>query len=153
MFGHVFSEISKGLLSRTTGPLKFRFVLQPLMAILLAVRSGLKDSQEGKPPFFWEFCEDPAERKQLMHDCWKSVGKVFILAFALDCIYQVIVLRWIYTVDALIVAFLLAIIPYVIVRGPVNRIATARRRVRPGSPAESSAPAKSAERSSLEKAV
>lgn len=153
MSGHVFSLMWSGLLSRTTGPLKFRFVLQPLMATVLAVHSGLTDSRDGKPPFLWEFCEEPAERKQLMRDCWKSVGKVFILAFVLDCIYQVIVLRWIYTVDALMVAFLLAIIPYVIVRGPVNRIATARKRPLPGSPAETSAPPKSAERSSLEKAV
>lgn len=153
MSGHVFSEMWSGLLSRTTGPLKFRFVLQPLMAIVLAVHSGLKDSRDGKPPFFLEFCEDRAERKRLIRECWRSVGRVFILAFALDCIYQVMVLHWIYAVDALMVSFLLAIIPYVIVRGPVNRIATARKRPLPGSPAETPAPPKSAERSSLEKAV
>lgn len=123
------------------------------MAIVLAVRSGLTDSRDGRPPFLWEFCEDRAERERLMHDCWRSVGKVFILAFVLDCIYQVIVLRWIYAVDALMVAFLLAIIPYVILRGPVNRIATARKRPLPGSLVETPAPPKSAERSSLEKAV
>lgn len=153
MSGHVFSEMWSGLLSRTTGPLKFRFVLQPLMATLLAVRSGLRDSRLRTAPFLWEFCEDPAERKQLMRDCWKSVGKVFILAVVLDCIYQVIVLRWIYAIDALIIAFLLAIIPYVIVRGPVNRIATVWKPPLPRSPAEKPAPTKSAKGSSLEKAV
>ena len=151
MSGHVFSEMWSGLLCRTTGPLKFRFVLQPVIATLLAVRSGLKDSQEGKPPFFWAFCEDPAERKQLIHDCWKSVGKIFILAFVLDSIYQVVVLRWIYLVDALMVAFLLAIIPYVIVRGPVNRIATATKRPVRGSTAQT--PGAKSERSSLGKTV
>lgn len=128
MLGNVFSDIVQGVISRTSGPLKFRFVLQPLMSIFLAVRSGLKDSREGKPAFFWEFCEDPALRKELISECWKSVGKIFILAFVLDCIYQVIVLRWIYFFDALIVAFFLAIIPYVIIRGPVNRIASASKR-------------------------
>ena len=128
MLGNAFSDMLQGLVSRTTGPLKFRFLLQPLMSIFLAVRSGLKDSREGKPAFFWEFCTDPAMRKELISNCWKSVGKIFILAFVLDCIYQVIVLRWIYVFDALIVAFFLAIIPYVIIRGPVNRIASARKR-------------------------
>lgn len=130
MLGNALSDIVQGVISRTTGPLKFRFVLQPLMSIFLAVRSGLKDSREGKPAFFWEFCEDPTMRRTLISDCWKSVGKIFILAFVLDCIYQVIVLRWIYVFDALIIAFFLAIIPYVIIRGPVNRIASARKRNR-----------------------
>jgi hypothetical protein len=123
-----FSNPLVGLIGRTAGPLKFRFVLQPLMAIFLAIRSGIKDSREGKPPFFWDFCVEPTVRQKLIQDCWKSVGKVFILAFVLDCAYQVIELRWIYMLDALAVAFFLAIVPYVIVRGPVNRIATERRR-------------------------
>jgi hypothetical protein len=125
-----FSNPLVGLIDRTTGPLKFRFVLQPVMAIALAIRSGLKDSREGKPPFFWDFCVEPAVREKLIRDCWKSVGKVFILAFVLDCVYQFIELRWIYILGALAVAFFLAIVPYVIVRGPVNRIATERRRAK-----------------------
>src|SRR5215472_3067466 len=111
MLGNVFSDIAQGVISRTAGPLKFRFLLQPLMSTFLAIRSGLKDSREGRPAFFWEFCEDPAMRRELISDCWSSVGKIYILAFALDCIYQVIVLRWIYVFDAVIVAFFLAIIP------------------------------------------
>jgi hypothetical protein len=123
-----FSNPWAGLLSRTEGPLKFRFFLQPAMSIFLAVLSGLKDSREGKPPYYWELQEDPAMRKELLRDGWKSISKLFILAVALDCVYQLITLHWIYFVDAFTVAFVLAVIPYVIVRGPVNWIATARRR-------------------------
>lgn len=140
MTANLLSDLVQGLISRTTGPLKFRFLLQPSMAIFLAVRSGLKDSRDGKPPFFWEFYEDPTTRKKLIVDCWKSVGKIFILAFVLDCIYQIIELRWIYIVDAIAIAFLLAIIPYVIVRGPVNRIATVRRAPHPLPSAQSEQP-------------
>lgn len=95
------------------------------MSVVLAIRSGLQDWRERKPPFFWEFVEDRASRRELEREGWKSVGKLFILAVVLDCIYQVIELHWIYPVDALLVAFFLAMIPYWIVRGPVNRIATA----------------------------
>lgn len=135
MHGSFFPDLVQGVISRTTGPLKFRFLLQPVMSILLAIRSGLKDSREGKPAFLWKFYEDPELRKELITDCWKSVGKIFILAFALDCVYQVIVLRWVHVFDALVVALFLAIIPYVLVRGPVNRIASARKPARslPGS--------------------
>ena len=125
MHGPLFSHIWEGLISRTTGPLKFRFVLQPSVSVVLAIRSGLQDWRERKPPFFWEFVEDPACRRELVREGWKSVGKLFIFAVVLDCIYQVIELHWIYPVDAFLVAFFLAMIPYWLVRGPVNRIATA----------------------------
>ena len=130
MLGHLFSDLWEGLISRTTGPLKFRFVLQPSVSIFLAIRSGIQDWRERKPPFFWEFVEDPACRRELWREGWKSIGKLFIFAVLLDCIYQVIELHWIYPVDALAVAFFLAMIPYWAMRGPVNRIATAIRRPR-----------------------
>jgi lauroyl/myristoyl acyltransferase len=41
----------------------------------------------------------------------------------MDLIYQVIVLRWFYPLEALIVALVLAFLPYILLRGPVNRIA------------------------------
>jgi len=119
------SEIWEGLLTRTTGPLKFRFFLQPSVAIFLAIRGGLADWRQGKPPFFWDLLAQPAKRKELLRDGWKSISKLFILACVLDSVYQVIVLHWLYPLDALILACLLAIIPYLLVRGPANRIISA----------------------------
>jgi hypothetical protein len=141
MLGNVFTDLWDGLVSRTEGPLKFRFLLQPGMAIFLAVRCGLRDYREGKPPYFWAIFTDPAERRELLHDGWKSIGKVFILAVALDCIYQIIVLRWIHPLEAIVVALLLAIIPYLLVRGPVNRIEAFRKaRSRPSALGQSKGP-------------
>ena len=127
MHHNLISALARGLISRTTGPLKFRFVLQPSMAIFLAIRSGIADGRAGRPPFFWEYCVDPAMRKMLRRDCWRAIEKLFLLACILDCVYQVIELRWIYPVDALAVAVLLAVVPYVAIRGPVNRIVTAHK--------------------------
>ena len=141
MLEKLFFDLWEGLISRTEGPLKFRFILQPSVAIFLAVRSGLQDWRQAKRPFFWEFVEDPAIRKELLREGWKSIGKLFILACLLDCIYQVIELRWIYPFDALIVAIFLAVVPYVLVRGPVNRIATASKHPRrPSGQARSPGP-------------
>jgi len=122
MIGGPFSNPLVGLIHRTEGPLKFRFVLQPTVAILLAIRNGIQDWRAGKPPYFWEVCEDSAMRKALIHEGWKSISRLFILAFVLDCIYQGIVLHWIYLLDALAISICLAIIPYLLVRGPVVRI-------------------------------
>jgi hypothetical protein len=141
MLGNVFTDLWDGLVSRSTGPLKFRFFLQPGMAIFLAVRCGLRDSREGKPPYFWAIFTDPAQRRELLHDGWKSIGKVFILAVALDCIYQAIELHWIHLFEAILVALLLAIIPYLLVRGPVNRIASFRKTAgRPSAAGQSKGP-------------
>ncbi len=52
---------------------------------------------------------------------WESY---LLLAIILDVIYQIIVLHWLYPVQTLIVAMTLAIVPYLVVRGLTNRIAT-----------------------------
>ncbi len=45
------------------------------------------------------------------------------LALVLDLIYQVVQLKWIYPLEALVVAFTLAFLPYLLLRGPVNWLA------------------------------
>jgi Ca2+/Na+ antiporter len=58
----------------------------------------------------------------MLKDGWKSVGKVFILALVLDVVFQVMVLGTVYPVETLIVALLLAIVPYLLLRGLVTRL-------------------------------
>jgi hypothetical protein len=65
---------------------------------------------------------EPSHRGALLRNGWKSVGKIFIVAFALDAVYQAIELHWFYPGEALLTAFLLAIVPYILLRGPANRI-------------------------------
>ena len=114
------------LMARVGGPMTFRLILQPIMAAIFAVRGGLKDAREGRPVYFWALLTDPANRGEMLRDGWKSVGRVFIFAIVIDGIYQFIVSRWFYPGEALIVAIVLAICPYILIRGPVNRIARRR---------------------------
>ena len=51
---------------------------------------------------------------------------MFSLAFLLDVVYQLIVFRWVYPFESLAVAIILAFLPYVLLRGVVNRIVSAR---------------------------
>ena len=115
----VWQEIA----ARPEGPMAFRFYMQPVMSIIYAVISGLKDAREHKPPYFWAIFTEPAQRAELVRDGWKSVRNVFILAIAMDVIYQIIVLKGFRPVEGLLVSAVLAILPYLIVRGPVNRLA------------------------------
>lgn len=111
------------LIGRLQGPLTLRFIMQPLAAVIIAIRVGVRDDREGRPPyFFWPVFTDPARRPELIQLAWRDVGKVFVVAFLLDVVYELIVYRWVYPGQALIVATVLAIIPYLLVRGPFARI-------------------------------
>jgi hypothetical protein len=116
------------LMDRVGGPMTFRIILQPTMAALLAVRAGIKDAREGRPPYFWTILTDASQRANLLRQGWGAVGRVFILAVIMDLIYQLIVLRWIHPLELLIVAIALAVVPYLLIRGPVNRLARNFRR-------------------------
>ena len=119
----LFARIWDGLLARVGGPMTFRLILQPAMAALLAIRAGLKDAREGRPPYFWTILSDPKQRDDLLREGWKATARVFGLAIVMDIIYQWIVQRWIYPGEVVIVAILLAMVPYLLIRGPVTRIA------------------------------
>ena len=115
---------------RVGGPMTFRLILQPAMAALLALRAGLKDAREGRPAYLWSALTDKGQRVALLREGWAAIARVFLLAIIMDSIYQFIVQRWIYPGEVLIVAILLAVVPYVLIRGPVTRIAKQWRRAR-----------------------
>lgn len=110
------------LMARPSGPLAFRFVLQPLVAIGYALRDGVRDAKTGRPAYFWAIFTDSAHRKALISSGWQSIGKVLIIALVIDLIYQMIALRALRPLEAVVIAMLLAIVPYILVRGPINRI-------------------------------
>ena len=118
----MIARVASNLIARTEGPLHFRLILQPVMAMIFAVIDGRKDAKAGNPPYFWSLITLPTHRREMMRDGWKSVGKIFILALVLDAIYQFIVQRFIYPGEAIIVSFLLAILPYLLLRGLVTRL-------------------------------
>jgi hypothetical protein len=117
----IIARFFEDLVDRISGPMKFRFVLQPLMAIIFAIKDGRKDAREGRAPYFWAIFTDPEHRRDLLRNGWKSVSKIFIIALILDAVYQFIELSMFYPGEAALVALILAIVPYVLLRGPANR--------------------------------
>lgn len=115
-------RISEQLMGRIVGPANFRFIIQPAVAIIFAVRAGLKDAKENKPPYLWELITGSGNKKELLRSAWKDVGQVFIAAFVIDVIYQIFVLKFFYPPQSLLVAFALAFLPYILLRGPITRL-------------------------------
>ena len=118
----ILSRVWENLIGRFSGPMNFRLIVQPLVACIIAIRAGLKDGREGRPAFFWSAISDRQSRAQLIHEGWKDVGKVFIIAAILDSIYQLKVHQGVFLGELIVTAVVLAIIPYLIVRGPLSRV-------------------------------
>ena len=114
------------LIAQPSGPLAFRFILQPIMATILAILDGLKDARAGRPLYTWTILTDPAHRASHLREGLKRVSRVIIFAFVMDAIYQLMVLHRFYLGEALVTVFVLAVLPYLLIRGPVDRIARRR---------------------------
>ena len=111
------------LIAQPSGPLAFRLILQPIMATILAILDGVKDARTGRPPFLRTILSDPSQRGAYLREGLKRVSRVIIFAFVMDTIYQYLVLRRFYPFEALVTVFVLAVLPYMLIRGPVHRIA------------------------------
>jgi hypothetical protein len=103
--------------------MRFRFILQPLMVAIIAIRHGLNDARTGRSPYFWTMLGNPRERRQRLNEGLNATARIILLGLLMDAVYQILVLRQFYPAEAVIVALLFAFVPYVIIRGPVARIA------------------------------
>jgi hypothetical protein len=111
------------LVGRPGGPMSFRIFLQPIMAVIAALVDGIKDAKTGRSPYFWTVLTNPEERAGRLREGLISTARIILLGLVMDVIYQVIALRAFYPVEAVVVALLLAFVPYLLLRGPVARVA------------------------------
>lgn len=110
------------LAGRATGPLHLRLVIQPMMAAFLAMRAGARDARDGRTPFGWAVLVGRGHRTDLLREGWNDVATLFLVAFVIDALYQIIEFHWVYLGQALVVAALVALPTYLLVRGPTNRV-------------------------------
>ena len=121
--GEVLSRIWHNLLDRPEGPFVFRFVLQPIMATVAALRDGISDARTGRAPFLWTVVTDPAQRRGRLDEALIATSRIVLLGLAIDTAYQVIEFKTFHPAEAVIIALLLAFVPYLVLRGLVTRIA------------------------------
>jgi len=114
------------LIARPDAPMRFRFILQPLMAATAAIHDGLKDARAGRAPYFWTMLRTRNKRIGRLNEGLNATARIVLLGLVMDIIYQVLVLKQFYPNESVAIAVLLAFVPYVIIRGPVRRL-TARR--------------------------
>ncbi len=121
-------EAWETLVDREHGPFSFRLFVQPVMAIAIAFRSGRRDARDGRPPFLWHLLFSSRDRAHSIREVWGDVCTLFFVAAALDVAYQLVVTGWIHVIPMLLVATLLAVVPYAVARSVVNRLSRAYRK-------------------------
>lgn len=118
-----FERLWRDIFDRPSGPMAFRFLLQPAMATILAIRDGFKDAHLGRSPYFRTVLSDPERRWPRIQEGLIATGRVILLGVVMDAIYQFRALGTFYPGEAAVVALLLAFLPYLMIRGLAARVA------------------------------
>jgi len=121
----MLTRVWEDLVARIHGPFSFRFLLQPLMGLLFATRDGIVDARQHRPAYFWSVLFTPANRNALLREGWNAVLRVVTVGMVMDIIFQLMVFGRVYPFELVIIVVALAFVPYVMFRGPANRIARA----------------------------
>ena len=72
----VFARIWHNLLERASGPMTFRFILQPIMATIAAFLDGLKDARTGRAPFLATVLTNPTKRAGRLQEAVLATARI-----------------------------------------------------------------------------
>jgi hypothetical protein len=117
------ARLWQNLVDRPGGPMLFRFFLQPTMAAIAAWRDGVKDARTGRSPFLLGAITDPAQRRVRLNEALVATSRIILLGLVMDGIYQAIEFETFHPGEAVIIALVLAFLPYLLLRGLVARAA------------------------------
>jgi hypothetical protein len=106
------------------GKFQIRLILQPLMAIVLGLRFGVRDAKAGKEPFFQTLAHGKGHRGALLKHASRDVIMPLIVAVIIDSILQQMINHRIRPIVAVIVGGILVFLPFLIVRALANRVWT-----------------------------
>ncbi|MET0658845.1 MAG: hypothetical protein ABW110_11885 [Steroidobacteraceae bacterium] len=119
----VHTRLWHHIFGRMDGPMTFRFILQPAMAALAALHDGVQDARADRAPYFWTMLTNPAKRAGRLREGFVSTARIILLGLGMDALYQYFVLKTFYPGEMAVIALLLAFVPYVLLRGPITRVA------------------------------
>jgi hypothetical protein len=126
---YVFSRsFVEDIPKRLSGPGRLRFILQPLIATILGIRSGLADARSGRPPYIWGVLFNRELRSELLKSGFATIVNLVLMGILLDSIFQWVIFGSSYPGAALVVGPLLIVTPYSMARALTNRCARLRGR-------------------------
>jgi hypothetical protein len=108
---------------RLTGPGRFRFLMQPLMAILLGILNGVADARAGRPPYLYGILFHRDLRLDLMKTGFSAVANLLLMGILMDAVFQRILFGVTHPFAAIVIGPVLIVTPYAIARALSNRLA------------------------------
>jgi len=121
---YLFSrQFLEELPQRFTGPGRFRFILQPMLAILLGVRGGLADAKAGKPPYLFGLLFDAENRSELLRSGAAAIRTLLAAGIILDVVFQLVIYHEVHPGAAVVVGPILTCAPYALSRALTTRLA------------------------------
>lgn len=125
---YLFSgQFLEELPQRLTGPGRLRFLLQPLVAMIFGVRSGLGDARAGKSAYLFGLVMGVVERKELLRSGFAAIRDLVAVGIVLDAVAQLLIYRQVHPGAALLIGPVLICLPYAIARALTNRMAQLAR--------------------------
>jgi hypothetical protein len=123
---YVFSSaFFEDLPARLTGPGRFRFLLQPFVAVALGVAAGRADARAGRPPYLLALAVRHDLRGELLREAARGIVNLLLMGILVDSVCQWLILGTSYPGAALVVGPVLITVPYAAARALANRAATA----------------------------
>jgi hypothetical protein len=113
---------------RFTGPGRIRFVLQPLIAILLGCRSGLDDARAGRAAYLYGLILGGEDRNVMLRSGLTVVRDLIAIGIVLDAVAQLLIYGQVHPGAAAVIGPVLICIPYALARALTNRLARLARR-------------------------
>jgi hypothetical protein len=113
---------------RLTGPGRLRFLLQPLVAIVLGWRDGLTDARAGRSPYLFGLLVGREGRKDLLRSGLAAVRDLLAVGIVLDAVAQFLIYGQVHPGAALVIGPVLICLPYSAARALTNRVASLARR-------------------------
>ncbi len=119
---YLFSwEFLSDIPKRLTGPGRLRFILQPTVACILGVRSGVLDARNGRPPYLWGLLFHAEHRQEYLRTGLAAIRDIVALGILLDAVAQYLIFRQVHPGAALVVGPVLIATPYAMARALSNR--------------------------------
>jgi len=118
-----FNRLWRNIVARPGGPMTFRFVLQPAMAVVAAWRDGINDARLERTPYLSTVVLGNVSRGASLWEGVVSTARILILGVVMDVAYQLAFLESFHPGESALIAILLAFLPYALLRGPLARLA------------------------------
>jgi len=121
---YVFSrQFLEELPQRFTGAGRLRFILQPIVAIILGIRGGLTDAKAGNPPYLFGLLFSTDRRRELLRSGVAAIRNMVALGIIMDLVFQLILYHSVHPAAALVVGPILICFPYAVSRALTTRLA------------------------------